>query len=336
MRQVLIIGMGGIGKRHLRGFMKTGRTEISICEPSAAIREETASHHPIKAAHASLDAVDLAQFDLAVVAAPAHVHIPIAHRLADAGVPFLLEKPLATTMDGVDSLLDKVAATRLLVRVGYILRLRPWLSYARNCLAEGRIGNVRMVLFVSGQDFRKYRPDYQNTYYAKASMGGGAILDAASHQLDYALWTMGPVRQVCAMHDRLAFEGVECEDCVLMNLHFASGALGMIALNQFQKPNEASITFIGSEGNMSIDMISGIVSFAGDDSNKRGIENLRADDGLSALEFHESMFAIQANSFLDSMEGKPDSLATLEDAAANLRVALAAKESFTQQIIKTL
>ena len=332
MKKALIIGAGGIGKRHLRGFLKTGRVDVSICEPSASVREEVASQYAVKAAHASLEAVDLKSFDLAVVAAPAHAHIPIALKLAAAGLPFLLEKPLSTTLDNVDELRSRVAAAKLLVRMGYILRLRPWLSYAKRCLDEGRIGAVRLVQFVSGQDFRKYRPDYQSTYYAKAAMGGGAILDAASHQLDYALWTMGPVAQVNAMHDRLAFEGVECEDCVLMNLRFASGALGLIALNQFQKPNEASITFIGNEGNMVINMLTGTVTFSSDDSGKSVTENLRPDDGLSAMEFHESMFAVQANAFLDAMEGRQDCLATLDDAAENLRIALAAKASAAHKL----
>lgn len=54
------------------------------------------------------------------------------------------------------------------------------------------------------------------------------------------------------------------------------------------------------------------------------------------MEAHEARFAYQANLMLDTIEGKPSQMATLEEARTSLRIALAAKQSDLEKRIITL
>jgi predicted dehydrogenase len=335
MKRVLIIGGGGIGQRHIRGFLKTDRAEVSVCEVDPAKLEHLVATYEIDQAYAQLDDAQLSDFDMAVIAAPAHVHISLGRCLADAGVPFLMEKPLAVTMDGVDELVECAQFRDLVVRVGYIRRSRPWVQKLRDDLGSGRIGNVRMCYMNVSQEFPKYRPDYQKTYYAKEAMGGGAILDCASHFVDLALFTMGAVKEVGAMYDRLVLEGVECEDSFLLNLRMASGAMVNMTVNQFQKPNVCTAEFIGAKANLKLVDTKALLEFADDDSGKVQTESF-LDTSMSPMEIHEALFAQQANDFMDALEGKPDVMCTLEEARDNLRICLAAKDSYRTRRIITL
>ena len=56
-------------------------------------------------------------------------------------------------------------------------------------------------------------------------------------------------------------------------------------------------------------------------------------DGLVPMEAHQARFTLQANEMLDAVEGKPDRLATLDDARLNLKIALAAKQSWQDKRI---
>ena len=328
MKRVLIIGAGGIGKRHIRGFLKTGRARVSICEPDEGRRSDVIETYDIERSYASADDAPLADFDLAVVSAPAHLHVAAGMSLVRAGVPFLVEKPLSVSMDGVDELVAAVADSGLPARVGYTRRARPWVVTLREQILGGRIGALRMAIATSCQDYRKYRPDYADIYYARKAMGGGAILDGATHLVDMLLWIMGSVSEVASMYDRLEFgEECECEDTALISLRFKSGAMAQITMNQFQKPNVADLEFIGTLGNLRLVGTRGEIHFADDDSGNWHVES-HAPAGKTAMELHEANFEFQANQFMDIVQGKPGCLTTLEEARENLAVCLAAKLSY--------
>ena len=333
MKRVLIIGSGGIGRRHLRGYTATERARLSIVEPDGGRRAEAEAMFDIAASYRSIEEADLAAYDLAVICAPAHLHVPLMAACAAARLPFMVEKPLAVTMDGVDAALAAVEEAGILARVGYIRRIAPEMLTVRQQIRDGKIGALRLVYVNSSQEFPKYRPDFQRTYYARPEMGGGAILDAASHTFDMLIWLMGRPVAVGAMYDRLVLEGTETEDTCLVNIAFASGAMANVTINQFQKPNINQSSFIGTKGNLVLEH--SVLSFSDDDS---GSPKERHDHmhGLVPTEAHQARFTLQANAMLDALEGKPCHLATLEEARQNLMIALAAKKSWQDRIIVNL
>jgi len=208
-------------------------------------------------------------------------------------------------------------------RVAYVRRASPETLALRERIRAGEIGDVRLCYMNASQDFRKCRPDYRETYYAREATGGGAILDSASHFIALLLWLFGEPAEVAAMADRLVFEGVECEDTCLITVRFRNRALAQISINQFQKPNTITVEMIAALGNLM--QRDDALHFANDDSGRWTTTDFRA--GLTAGEFHEQRFRRQADFVLDALAGKPDPLTTLQEAALNLRVALAAKGS---------
>jgi len=330
MRKVLIIGAGGIGGRHIRGYAATGRAVISVVEPDPGRRKAAADLPEIRAVFADLDAANLSAFDLAVICAPAHHHVQIMRQCAAADLPFLCEKPLSVTPVGVDAVLAQVAAKNLLARVGYIRRVADEVRALRNQINAGKIGDLRLVYMNSSQEFPKYRPDFQTTYYARPEMGGGAILDAASHLIDLLIWIMGPPSHVGCMFDRLHLKGTETEDTCLINIRFATGAMANITINQFQKPNTSRFDFIGTTGNLVLEH-SRLSHANSDDPNAVTSHDYMA--GLDPMQAHQARFAMQANAMLDALDGAPCDLATLAEARDNLNVALAAKQSWRDKKI---
>jgi predicted dehydrogenase len=333
VKKVLIVGSGGIGRRHLKGYGQTGRAQLAIVEPDATRRAEAMAMFGIEEAYADLDDADLGRFDLAVLCAPANFHVKLMLQCAAAGLAFMVEKPLSVTMDGVDAALAAVAAKKIEARVGYVRRVAEEVLALRQQILSGKIGTLRLAYLNSSQEFPKYRPDFQRTYYARPEMGGGAILDAASHLFDLLVWLMGKPTDVSCMFDRLVLEGTDTEDTCLVAIRFASGAMANVTINQFQKPNTSRFEFIGTDGNLMLEHSN--LQFADDDSGSWK-EQRNYMEGLVPTEAHQARFKLQANAMLDAIEGKPCWLATLDEARDNLRVALAAKQSWLEKRIISL
>src|SRR5580765_4887327 len=88
--RVLVVGVGSIGERHLRCFQATGRAEVSFVEINDELRRAVAERYPVRGVHVNLESALADRPDIAVVATPAPMHVPIATQLAEAGVHLLI------------------------------------------------------------------------------------------------------------------------------------------------------------------------------------------------------------------------------------------------------
>ena len=319
--RVLVVGAGSIGERHLRCFGATGRADVSFVEPGEPRRCEIAERYPHATAFADFDAAVAAGFDVAVVATPANLHIPQATRLVNAGVHTLIEKPLALADAGLDELRSAIDRAGVVVGVAYVHRANPALAEMRAAVASGAFGRPLEVVAVTGQNFPTYRPAYRQTYYASHATGGGAVQDALTHIVNAGEWLAGPVRRVVADVAHLALDGVDVEDTAhIITRQGDAGVLGSYSLNQFQSPNELTIT---------VNCERGTVRYEAHENRWRS--TIKPGDPWrdfpAEVPERDTLFVRQANAFLDAVEGKAAPVCTLAEGAATMRVNLAILES---------
>ena len=108
-------------------------------------------------------------------------------------MPFLLEKPVSCSEQGLDELAALVRQKGLPALVGFQLRYHPGFLRAKAWLGEGRIGRALGLSARVGQYLPDWRPDqdYRESYSAKPGLGGGVIFDL-THELDLASAFIGP------------------------------------------------------------------------------------------------------------------------------------------------
>ncbi len=318
-KRVLVVGVGSIGERHLRCFQQTGRADVSVCEINDRLRGDVADRYSVPAASSNLDEALAHDPEVAVICTPAHLHIPMAIRLAEAGVHLLIEKPLSTSLDGLDRLQAIVEQRQLTAGVAYVYRAHPVLSQMREAVLEGRFGEPVQLVAVSGQHFPHYRPAYREIYYRDRATGGGAIQDALTHVVNAAQWLVGPMTQVAADAEHQVLEGVEVEDTV--NVVARHGNLqASYSLNQHQAPNEGTITVICR---------SGVARFETHRHRWRWQttpEQPWNDVPFEPLE-RDELFVRQASAFLDSVELRQPAACSLEEGKQTLRANLAILKS---------
>lgn len=326
MRKILVIGGGSIGERHVRCFLNTGRATVSLCELNPELRQDVTQRYQLPQSFESLEDALQHPFDGAVVCTPAHLHIPMALDIARCGIGLLIEKPLSTSPQNIDQLQHEVTERQLPASVAYVLRQHPAMQAMQQFMAERRFGRPVQVVAVGGQHFPFYRPAYRNIYYNNHATGGGAIQDALTHIVNASEWMVGPICRLTTDAEHCVLDGVHVEDTVhLLTRHISHTesdpqVLGSFCLNQFQAPNENSLTIHCEGGSVRCELHHNqwlTCSEPGTDWTVQQQFTIERDE----------LFTRQADAFLNQLDGTSPPACPLEHALQTLRVNLAALES---------
>lgn len=320
---VLVIGAGSIGERHARCFGNTGRARVAIVEPNEALRGAVRERYGLEHAYAQLeDALADRRFDAAVVATPAPLHIPIAAQLLAAPMHVLIEKPLSTTLDGIEAFQAALARSQRIAAVAYVYRAYPALADMHRAISGGEFGTPVQVVATCGQSFATYRPAYAKTYYASRDAGGGAVQDALTHVINAAEWLVGPVTRLVADMEHLLIPDVTVEDTVhVITRH--GPVMGSFSLNQHQAPNEVTFSVVCQRGTARFEL----------HKNRWGWMREPGAEWtypVSAPLERDTAFMLQASAFLDAIEGRRPPLCSLQEGLQTLKVNLAILDSAQQ------
>jgi predicted dehydrogenase len=277
--------------------------------------ESIAGRYSVSSWHTEYDAALEECPDIVVICTPAPWHVPMARRAVEAGASVLIEKPLSTSMEGVDSLIDLVKRSGKVASVAYVYRCHPGLRAMRQAIQTGQFGEPLSLVANSGQHFPTYRPAYRDIYYNDRRAGGGAVQDALTHVVNASEWLVGPAQRVLADYGHQALEGVSVEDTAhVLTRH--GRVMGCYSLNQFQAPNESTITVVCTKGTARFEYHRNRWRWMTDPLGQWH------DEVGGPLE-RDTLFTLQANSFLDAVEGRGPLGCTLEEARQTLRVNLA-------------
>jgi predicted dehydrogenase len=225
--RIAVAGAGYIGQAHIGVIQASPNAVLSaIVDPSPAAAALAARAGV--SWYASLD--ELLQHDLPdglVLATPNHLHVPQALQCIAAGVPILLEKPVATDLEEGERLVAAAERAGAKVLVGHHRAHSPIMAKAREVVLSGQLG--KLVAVMGSATFLK--PDH---YYVdgpwRREVGAGPILLNMIHEVHNLRMLCGEIAavQAFASHDT---RGFAVEDTVAINLRFASGVLGSFMLS---------------------------------------------------------------------------------------------------------
>ena len=318
-KNILVIGCGSIGERHLRCLLQTGNARVASCDTNPVLLEKITNEYQVTTFASLKEAFSAQQFDGVVICTPAHTHIGIALTSLQQNAALLIEKPLSVGFERVGELKSEAIKSKKFIGVAYVLHLLPSIQGARDFLRTGALGKPLQVTVVSGQHFPTFRPAYREIYYNKHEAGGGAIQDALTHSVNAVEWIVGPTTRVFCEAAHQSLEGVTVEDTVSISAK-NENVIVNYSLNQFQAPNETTIQINCEGGSVKIEMHEqrwGIF--------RRGQE--KWEYHAAPVNHRDDLFFAQAKAFLDGTNGKPNPLCTLDEAIQTLKFNVAALQS---------
>lgn len=160
------------------------------------------------------------ELDVVVIGSPNQTHVPLAHAAIAAGLPVVVDKPLAATSAEATTLIDASRESGVPLTVFQNRRWDGDFLTLRRLIDEDRLGAV--MRFESR--FERWRPSAKPGWKTAASHAdaGGLLYDLGSHLIDQALVLFGPVTHVYAELDRRR-EGMQADDDAFVALTHESG-----------------------------------------------------------------------------------------------------------------
>ncbi|HEX3631306.1 MAG TPA: Gfo/Idh/MocA family oxidoreductase, partial [Casimicrobiaceae bacterium] len=281
--------------------------------------------------------------DAVVAATPNALHAQNGIECARAGVPVLIEKPIAYSLADAEQLIAEAERAGIALLVGHHRRHSPILAKAREIVRQGTLG--RLVAIVGTALF--YKPD---TYFAEGPWrrepGGGPILINMIHEVDDLRSVCGEIDAVQALASS-ATRGFPVEDTVTIGLRFGNGALGSFVLSDTaaaarsweqtsgenlsyaRYPDEDCYLITGIDGSLSVPTMR-LKTVVGERSWWQPMK-----EEIVAVERADPL-ALQLEHFCAVVRGEARPLVEGRDALQTLRVTLAIAEAArTGRIVAT-
>lgn len=248
--RIAVLGLGSIGRRHLRSLQALGVDHLIGFDPAAGAAHDAAQERGIRTT-TELDDVWAFAPSVVFVTAPSHRHVALALEAARRGCDFFIEKPLSDTLDRLDQLRVLADQQQLVTMVGCNMRFHPGPALVHRLIADGAVGHVISARIHTGSYLPEWRPGtrFEESYSARREMGGGAVLDCI-HELDLALWYFGPAQLIASAVLPAHSIGLTVDGLAEVLLGHHSGTLSSVHLNYIQRDYLRFSQVIGETGTL--------------------------------------------------------------------------------------
>ena len=194
--------------------------------------------------------------DAVAIVTPNHLHGPIAEAFLAQGIHVICDKPMTATLAQAEALMAVAETSTASFFLTHNYTGYPMIRQARQMVADGALGDLRIVQADYLQDWLSEAPAPENKQAAwrtdPAQAGGGAIGDIGTHALNLMSFVTGEKASALSATLRAHVAGRAVDDDARVALHFESGAQGHIWASQVAVGNENNLTLAvyGTEGSL--------------------------------------------------------------------------------------
>lgn len=224
--RIAVVGAGLIGRAHIKRVLEEPEASLAaIVDPAQAARDHAARIGVPW--FAGLEAMlREARPDGVVLATPNQLHVSGALATIGKGLPTLLEKPVAETVDDAMKIVAAAEQARVPVLIGHHHRSSLIMRRAKEIIASGALGRVTVA---NALCWYLKPADYFNVAWRREK-GGGVVLINLVHVIDDLRILCGDITSVQAIESNAA-RGFPVEDTAAILLRFESGALGTLSVS---------------------------------------------------------------------------------------------------------
>lgn len=313
-----IIGLGEIGQAHCDAFSQVGRARVvAVSDVDQTRLAETAARTNAKGYADYRELLGHKGLDAVVVATPEQDHTAPCVLAAEAGKHILVEKPIATTLEDAEKIINAANAARVKLMVGFTLRFFPQYIYTRQAVDRGDLGQLvsvfaRRTNLISRQEKMKGRT--------------GVLNFLGVHDFDVMRWIIGsePESIFCEQATSVP-SAYPVENETFAVIRFQNGVVGCGHFGWFLPENHPAgfdfkLDLTGTKGVLHLDMI------------RQGVE-------INTQQTHYPYLAAplvaEAKAFIDSVLDDTPVPASGNDGLMATRMVIAALESLkTHQPVK--
>ena len=314
--RVGLAGLGSMGRNHLRVLsLHPGARLVAVADPFAEALESAIAATGATGWTDPMAMATEAELDALVIAAPTTFHAPLALVAIERGIPVLIEKPLAATVEEGLQIVEAARRRGVPVQVGHVERFNPAVRELGRLLRDERwLSTIYAITSRRSGPFPARIRDV------------GVTIDLGTHDADMLSWVAGerPVRVYAELARRIH---ATREDLLFGLLHFPSGATGMIDVNWLTPAKRRQLTVVGEEGMFELDYLTQRLTFTRSNVEKSHLiagyaPTFEGDVAVLPVESAEPLVA-EIDAFLRSARTGSRPVVDVEDGLWALAIATA-------------
>ena len=219
-----VSGAGLIGRKHIEHISR----EATLCamvdtDPAA---QEIAVQHGVTCFSTLQQLINSETVDGIIIATPTQLHRQQALECIEAGIPVLIEKPIAQSVTDAEVIVAAGIEAEVPILVGHHRRYNPLIEQAYQQIKQGRLGKLVSVHAMCWLA----KPDEYFDIAWHRTAAAGPLLTNLIHDIDVLRHLCGDVLAVQACESRHS-RGYDAEDTAVLMLEFSNGALGSMTVS---------------------------------------------------------------------------------------------------------
>lgn len=224
--KLAVAGAGLIGRRHVEAIAESSEAELQCIVDPAETVKTYADELGVPWFPNLSTMLGAKRPDGVVLATPNQLHVENGLECVAAGVPALVEKPIAIDVRSASALVEAAETADVPILVGHHRRHNPLIRAAKDKLSAGAIGTI---VAVHGM-FWLYKPDDYFDVPWRREPGAGPVFLNLIHDIDLLRWLCGEIETVQALESN-AVRGNPVEETAAILLRFQNGALGTVTVS---------------------------------------------------------------------------------------------------------
>jgi predicted dehydrogenase len=247
-----IVGLGYIGKLHLRHGLKLRHAEIvAVSDISKSALAEARSLGVKKTFNSYEQLIRQPELDSIIIALPTHLHRDCAIQAFEAGKNVFLEKPIARNVGDAKEIVLAANRNSVKLMMGYPHRFNTPFRELKAKVENGVIGDVEIAQanFISSGPFFHRNLDNAPSpvpewWFNRELTGGGVLVDLGCHLINLLRWYFGEILRIRSYLGHRFH--LDQEDHAICIAKFESGTTGVINVGWFSQEYQFGVSLLGS------------------------------------------------------------------------------------------
>jgi predicted dehydrogenase len=178
------------------------------------------------------------------IVTPNHVHYAVSKAFLERGIHVICDKPLTSTLEDAEKLLAVAEKSNALFVLTHNYTGYPMIRQAREMIANGDLGSLRVIQVEYAQDWLSEEQDFKQAEWRTdpaRSGAGGSTGDIGTHAFNLAAFVTGLELDSLSADIQAFVDGRQVDDNAHVMMRYKSGARGMLWCSQVAPGNENAL-----------------------------------------------------------------------------------------------